>query len=179
MYFTTGFDNPDYVPTPRGRFQCQIPLLSPNLPQVCQVGHTIDRYIMCGTLICGLWFGPKKPPITPLIKPVMSMLRSLYVVGTTVLTPGGIKSIRTKLYLQGFLILLPKLLFWCLYSSLASQTRLVFLCCIQIPEGVFNSRGGIVIFTHMAVPNRNHVILLHISVICITSSCLTVLAKSR
>ena len=55
------------------------------------------RYNSANTLICGLWFGPKKPPINALIKPVIKMLRSLYVVGTTMLTPAGIKTIRAKL----------------------------------------------------------------------------------
>ena len=41
-----GCNNPDRVPTPRGRFWRQIPAsFLQHLPQVCQVGHTMDRCI--------------------------------------------------------------------------------------------------------------------------------------
>ncbi len=35
------------------------------------------------TLLCGLWFGPGKPPVGSLIKPVVHMVRSLYTLGLT------------------------------------------------------------------------------------------------
>ena len=43
------------------------------------------------TLLCGIWFGPKKPPIKLLIEPVVEMLQSLYTVGITMQTPSESK----------------------------------------------------------------------------------------
>ena len=65
------------------------------------------RYSSAKTLICGLWFGPKKPPLKALMQPVMNMLMSLYSLGITMLTPVGIKTIRAKL-LTGVFDLLAK-----------------------------------------------------------------------
>ena len=49
------------------------------------------------TLLCGLWFGPQKPPIMSLLKPVTKFLKSLYTVGTTMMTRDGIRTIRAML----------------------------------------------------------------------------------
>ena len=59
------------------------------------------------TLLCGIWFGPKKPPIKLLIEPVVEMLQSLYTVGITMQTPSGIKTIYVML-LNGILTSLLK-----------------------------------------------------------------------
>ena len=59
------------------------------------------------TLLCGIWFGPKKPPIKVLIEPVVEMLQSLYTMGITMKTPDGIKTIRAML-LNGIFDLIAK-----------------------------------------------------------------------
>ena len=59
------------------------------------------------TLLCSLWVGHQKPPISTLLAPVMEMLKSLLTTGITVITLGGIKTIRAIL-LTGIFDLIAK-----------------------------------------------------------------------
>ena len=50
-------------------------------------------------LLAGVWFGPKKPPPTIILPPILEELHQLHILGIEVTTPEGKKQIRAKLLL--------------------------------------------------------------------------------
>ncbi len=53
-------------------------------------------------LLCGLWYGPTKPPISGLLDPVLNNIQRLTTVGMSMMTPAGLRTVRAKLVMGIF-----------------------------------------------------------------------------
>ena len=52
-------------------------------------------------ILCAVWCGPGKPPINPLLEPIMRTMQELTTVGMEIPTPSGAKVVRGKLLFGG------------------------------------------------------------------------------
>ena len=72
-----------------------IELVIVNLPPHIRVNR---KYI----ILASIWYGPTKPDMNILLKPVLNKLHELHTNGTTINTTDGTKTLKSKLLLCVF-----------------------------------------------------------------------------
>lgn len=100
-------------------------------------------------LMCGLWYGPTKPPVSELLLPVLRNIRELAVSGVSLMTPTGLNIIRAKIVV-GIFDLPAKAAVLCV-----KQFNGAYGCGVCIHPGL-RLPNGACIYLPKTYPDRTH-----------------------